>query len=129
MLRVCLRLGRIATKESVELAASRVERVLLRFADARVDERRCVAADKLLKGVPGVLSSKRLVVVSTSYQLAAERPEVVAMSGDSLARQPLIEEAEKEGREHRDDLLTNRDIGLVVSPRLGPVRQVWTSPK
>jgi len=51
------------------------------------------------------------------------------MSGDSLARQPLIEEAEKEGREHRDDLLTNRDIGLVVSPRLGPVRQVWTSPK
>ena len=109
-----------AAQESIELSASGVERVLLRFAYAWVDQGAFVVFDELSNGMPDVLAGEFLVFVASSNDFTTKRPQVVSMPADGFARQTVSQQAEQERRKHLNDLLTHGDVGLVDLPGVRP---------
>ena len=79
--------GRFA-QEAIQLSTGGIQRVLFRFSDARPHQQRStIVSGELSQGVLAGLFGELVVVVTAANQLAAERPEVVAMPAKvALAR-------------------------------------------
>jgi len=102
-----LRCSRFA-QETVQFSTGGIQRVLLRFGNARPHQRSTIVLRELSQGVLDVFLGQ-LVVVTAPDQFAAERPEVVAMPADGCLGQALVQQMEKERREHLKDLLAHED--------------------
>ena len=109
-----MRFSRFA-HEPIQLSTGGVQRVLFRLGDARADQWPAVACDELSKDVFDVQPCQLIVVVTAPDELAAKRPEVVAMPAYGGLGQALVQQVEQERREQLNDLLTHDDVcGLDV---------------
>ena len=66
--------------------------------------------------------------MTTTDDLAAEHPEIVAVCAKGFGSKPLLQEIEEKGFEILDDALSDGDIGLVAFPRVRPISQIWAVP-
>ena len=78
--------------------------------------RPAVACDELSKGVFDVQPCQLIVVVTAPDQLAAKRPEVVAMPAYGGLGQAQVEQMQQERCEHLNDLLAHDDVGGLDVP-------------
>ena len=116
----CWRYVPVAT----QLATGGIQRVLLRFADARPHQRSAVTFDEFAQGVLGRVLGERIVAVTAPDEFAAERAEVVAMPADGGLGQTLVQQVQDKRHERLDDLLAHGDVRGLDVPRSWPVIEV-----
>jgi len=96
--------------EAIELATGAVQRVLFCFAHTRPYRRPAIPTDELPDGLPDVLPGKFIVVITAADDLAAEQPEVVAVSAHGGPGQTMVQQVQQEGRERSDELFADGDV-------------------
>ena len=64
------------------------------------------------------------IVVATADRLATEHPDVVAVAGESLMGESVLQQIDQEGFDALDDVLADGDIAWLICPGLGPVCQI-----
>lgn len=102
---------RVCSQKLIELATGGVEGVLLLFGDSGPDERTAFVVDESQQDLRRGLAAQVRFVVTAPDDLAAEHPEVIAMTTQRRGGQTLPEQMEQKGSEALDDALAQRDIG------------------
>lgn len=111
-------------QKAVQLAAGRVERVLLNLGCAAVDQRPFAVGDDIAKQFfDGTLSELRHLD-DVADDLAAEKPQVVAVPVAGWTGEPLTEQMNQKWLEERDQLFAGDDVAILARPAICPSRQV-----
>lgn len=66
--------------------------------------------------------------VEAADDFSAEHPQMIAMALKRLGGQAPIDQVEQEERQRPDDAFADDDVGVLTTPALWPVLQVWAEP-
>ena len=99
------------------------------FGDSGPDERPAFVVYELENDSLDGLAAQGGLFVKAADDLAAEHPQMIAMTLKRSGCQALPEQIEQEGREALDDALSGGDVGVFVAPALHdiPVDVKYTS--
>ncbi len=108
----------------MELSTGGVEAALFGLGDTGPDERAAVVFDEAQQQRSGTEPGDFGIVIAEPDEFTAETPEMIAVSAQGLVGQPLRKQIDQEGSEALDEGLSDGEIGIVETPRPGPVRKV-----
>ncbi len=99
-------------KEAIKLSTGSIEGILFGLGDARPDERAAVLLDEIEEPRLHRESGEIGIVMAPPDDLAAERPEMVAMAAQGLVGELLSEQVDQEGLKYVDDRPADGGIGF-----------------
>src|SRR5580658_1010639 len=118
--------GRGVSHEAKELAAGCVEGALLGVRLAMGEPRPTVVADEVEYDQLDRPLPKAAVHLQPTDDLAAENPDVVAVSTQGLARQMQVEQVAQERPEALHHPLAGRNVACFIRPTAWPLIEVRT---
>ena len=113
-------------QEAKELAAGGVEGSLLGFGLAMGEQRPAVVADEIANDLLNWPAPEVAVHLQSADDLAAQSPEVVAVSAQGLARQIQGQQVAQERLEAFHQPQTGRNVARLIRPAAWPLLEVRT---
>ena len=105
----------------MKYSAGGVERALLKFRLARIDQRSSVFAESFHQHAHDRTLAQLGIDIDAPDEFAAQGVEMIAMRSQGLTRQPLVEKPDQEELERAEHSLPRAQIAGLDPPAVWPV--------